>query len=141
MPWAYFDTSALIKRYVDEEGRREVLRLLRSHDVVTSAVLPLELRSALRRRVTEGTVDGTGAENVMKRVTTDRVYWTLIPAGNEVLAAAESLVPLRALDAIHLASAQLFAAGMPMTELIFVSADIRQAEVAMKVGMKTRQIR
>lgn len=46
--WAYFDTSALIKRYVDEAGRRDVLRRLRRRDVVTSAILPIDLRSALR---------------------------------------------------------------------------------------------
>lgn len=46
--WAYFDSSALAKRYLDEAGRREVLRLLRRYDVVTSAVVAVELRSALR---------------------------------------------------------------------------------------------
>ena len=39
--WAYFDTSALVKRYIDEAGRREVLQLLRRNDVVTSAILEL----------------------------------------------------------------------------------------------------
>jgi len=36
MPFAYFDTSALIKRYVTERGRREVLRLLRKNECVVS---------------------------------------------------------------------------------------------------------
>ena len=48
-------TSALVKCYVDEDGRRQVLQLLRRHECVTSAVLPVELRSALRRRVYERT--------------------------------------------------------------------------------------
>jgi len=56
MPFAYFDTSALIKRYVAEPGRREVLQLLRKNECVVSAVLPVEVRSALRRRVAEGTL-------------------------------------------------------------------------------------
>lgn len=60
--WAYFDTSALVKRYVDEPGRREVLQLLRRNECVT-----------------------------------------------ETLVAAH---PIRALDAIHVASAQLFAARL-----------------------------
>ena len=55
--WAHFDTSALVKRYIDEVGRREVLQLLRKHKCVVSAVLPVELRSVLRRRVTEGTIE------------------------------------------------------------------------------------
>ena len=55
--WAYFDTSALVKRYIDEVGRRQVLQLLRRYECVASAVLPVELRSALRRRVAEGTLE------------------------------------------------------------------------------------
>ena len=53
MDYAYFDTSALIKRYVEGLGRREVLTLLRKNQCVVSAVLPVEVRSALRRRVAE----------------------------------------------------------------------------------------
>jgi len=110
--WAYFDTSALIKRYVDEPGRREVLRLLRRNDCVTSAVLPVEVRSALRRRVSEGTLDEDRIPAILKRLTADRAFWTFVEVSSEVLAAAETLAaahPLRALDAIHVASAQLFA--------------------------------
>ena len=70
--WAYFDTSALVKRYVDEPGRREVQQLLRRHDCVTSAILPVELRSALRRRVTERTLDGSRVSEILKRVVADR---------------------------------------------------------------------
>ena len=143
MAWAYFDTSALVKRYVDEAGRREVLQLLRRHHCVTSAVLPVELRSALRRRVSEGTLDSAHVPEILRRVTTDRAYWTLVEIGSDVLAAAETPVathPLRTLDAIHVASAQLFAARMTASELIFVSADARQTAAAAAMGMTIRHI-
>jgi len=65
--YAYFDTSALIKRYIDESGRREVLQLLRKNDCVVSAILPVELRSALRRRAAEGTLDERRVRAVVKR--------------------------------------------------------------------------
>lgn len=141
--WAYFDTSALAKRYVDEIGRREVLRLLRRHDCVTSAVLPVELRSALRRRVSEGTVDSARMPEILKRIAADRAYWTLVEVGTDVLAAAETLVaihPLRTLDAIHVASAQLFAARVSAPKFVFVSADARQTDAAAAVGMTVRHI-
>jgi uncharacterized protein len=141
--WAYFDTSALVKRYVDEAGRREVLRLLHRHDCVTSVVLPVELRSALRRRVSEGTLDSARVPEILKRVATDRAYWTLVEVGSDVLAAAETLVakhPLRTLDAIHVASAQLFAARVTAPELIFVSADARQTAAAAAIGLPVRRI-
>jgi uncharacterized protein len=141
--WAYFDTSALVKRYVDEAGRREVLKLLRQHECVASAVLPVELRSALRRRVAEGTVQAARVPEILKRVSVDRAYWTLVDVGAEVLSAAEKLVavhPLRTLDAIHVASAQVFAAGMSEPDLMFVSADKRQTDAAAAIGLAARYI-
>ena len=141
--YAYFDTSALIKRYINESGRREVLQLLRKNDCVVSAVLPVEIRSALRRRVAEGSLDTRRVAGIVKRVTADRAFWTVVEVSGEVLAAAEMLSaghPLRALDAIHVASAQLFAARVVSSALIFVSADIRQTTAAAALGMAIRQI-
>ena len=140
MAWAYFDTSALIKRYVDEEGRREVLQLLRRHQCVTSAVLPLELRSALRRRATDGSLDARRVPQVLTRFAADREFWALVEITGDVLRTAEQLVakhPLRALDAIHVASAQLFMARMATPDVRFVSADARQTAVAASIGMLT----
>lgn len=118
--WTYFDTSALVKRYVDEPGRREVLRLLRRNECVTSAVLPVELRSDLRRRVAEGSIDPARLPAILKHV-----------------AAAHAI---RTLDAVHVASAQLFAARASMPGLTFVSADKRQTETAVAVGLAVRHI-
>jgi predicted nucleic acid-binding protein len=141
--WAYFDTSALVKRYVDEPGRREVQQILRRHDCVTSTILPVELRSALRRRVAERTLDSSRVSEILKRVAGDRAYWTVIEVGTEVLSGAEALVsvhPLRTLDAIHVASAQLFAARLSMADLLFVSSDKRQTDVASAIGLASRHI-
>ena len=141
--WTYFDTSALVKRYVDEAGRREVLQLLRRSECVTSAVLPVELRSALRRRVSDGSLEESRLPVILMRVAADRRYWTLIEVGTDVLAGAETLVaayPIRTLDAIHVASAQRFAARVSMPRLMFVSADKRQTATATAVGLVARQI-
>lgn len=142
--WAYFDSSALAKRYLDEEaGRREVLRLLRRYDVVTSAVIAVELRSALRRRVAEGTLDAERVPEILKRVAVERKFWAVMDVSSDVLSAAEMLVathPVRALDAIHVASAGLFAQRIAQPDLLFVSADARQTTAAAAVGMTTRQI-
>ena len=141
--WAYFDTSALVKRYVDEAGRREVLKLLRRHECVSSALLPVELRSGLRRRVVDGSLEAARLPLILRRVAADRPYWTLVEVGADVLAAAESLVgaySIRTLDALHVASAQLFAARLSMPALMFVSADRRQTETAVAVGLAAQQI-
>jgi uncharacterized protein len=143
MSYAYFDTSALIKRYINEPGRREVLQLLRKNVCVVSAILPVEVRSALRRRVTEGTLDEKRSPAILKRFTADRPFWTFVEVSRDVLTAAETLGashPLRALDAIHVASAQLFATRIGSPAFIFVSADLRQTTAAAALGMPTRHI-
>ena len=143
MAYAYFDTSALIKRYVNEAGRLEVVKLLAKNACVVSAVLPIEVRSALRRRVTEGTLDKDRLPAILKRFTADRAFWTVIEASRDVLAAAETLSaahPWRALDAIHVASAQLFATRISSSAFSFVSADTRQITAAVALGMTTRHI-
>jgi predicted nucleic acid-binding protein len=136
--WAYFDTSALVKRYVNEAGRRDVLRLMDRYECVTSAVMPVELRSALRRRADERRLDRASVPEILKRFATDRAYWAFIAVTQDILAAAETLVtvhPLRTLDAIHAASAQLFKARLAAPDLRFVTADVRQTEAAAAVGM------
>jgi predicted nucleic acid-binding protein len=144
MDYAYFDTSALIKRYVAEPGRRQVLQLLRQHACVVSGVLPVEVRSALRRRVSEKTLAANGAARVVKRLAADRPFWVVIGVSREVLSTAETLsstYPLRALDAIHVASAMLFANRLaPLRTFVFVSADARQTGAAEALGLMTRSI-
>lgn len=139
MTWAYFDTSALIKRYVDEPGRREVLHLLRRHAIVTSAVLRVELRSALRRRVSDGSLDNRAASGIAKRFEADRAFWTFVEVTSDVLDSAEVLVttyPLRTLDALHVATAQWFAEQIAAPDLILVSADARQTATARAAGLR-----
>ncbi len=142
MSWGYFDTSALVKRYVDEPGRQEVMQLFRRHECVGSALVAIELQSALRRRIAEGTIDGGHVADIVKRFRADRTFWTLVEVTREVVVAAETLVaasPLRTLDAIHLASAQLFV-DRTGEDVVFVSADRRQVEVALRMGMTTKLI-
>jgi predicted nucleic acid-binding protein len=141
MDYACFDTSALIKRYVEEVGRREVLELLRKNRCVISAVLPVEVRSALRRRVGDRTLDAKRLPSILKGFAADRPYWTAIEVSSEVLAAAAALSgahPLRALASIHVASAKLFADRTSAQGFIFVSADAHQAGVAEALGLKTQ---
>ena len=143
MNYGYFDTSALIKRYVEELGRRDVLSLLRKNQCVVSAILPLEVRSALRRRVADTTLDGKRVPSILKRLAADRAYWMVIGVSDEVLATAESLTgahPSRALDAIHVASARLFSNRAASQTFTFISADIQQTRVADALGLKTRYV-
>jgi predicted nucleic acid-binding protein len=140
--WAYFDGSALIKLYVQESGRPEVLRLLRRHAVVASALLPIEVRGALRRRAAEDSIENSRLPAALQQMTADRMQWNLLTVSKEVLARAERIVAthgVRTLDAIHIASAQEFEARL-RAEVPFVSADRRQTEAAGAAGLLVRLV-
>ena len=137
MAWAYVDTSALVKRYVDESGRREVVHLLRRHDLVISALLPVELRGAFRRRMHDRTLEPARAASALRRFAADRLVLTQVGVTADVLAQAEALVAshaIRTLDALHVGSARVFASRLD-ARVLFVSADKRQADVAAAVGL------
>ena len=80
---------------------------------------------------------------ILKRFNADRAFWTVVEVSGAVLAAAETLSaahPLRALDAIHVASAQLFAARTASAAFVFVRADMRQTTAAAALGMTIRHV-
>jgi len=136
LPPAYFDTSALVKRYVVEEGSLHIRRLLRRYGVISSVLFPVEICSALRRRKLEGAVHGAALDRMLDRVRSDAASWRLVAVADEVLALARDRVlehPLRSLDAIHLASAESI--RREGIVLPFVTADARQAAAARAVGL------
>lgn len=54
----YLDTSALLKRYITEDGSQWVRGIFRSpdHILITSRITQVEAASAFARRVREGTL-------------------------------------------------------------------------------------
>jgi predicted nucleic acid-binding protein len=133
--YAYFDTSALVKRYVDEPGSLQIRRLLRARRVMSSALLRVEVLSALRRRRDEAVLSARAFARLLRRVEADDASWQLVPVSDEIVAAARSRVlhqSLRTLDAIHLASAEaLHREGL---RIPFVTADARQADAGRAIG-------
>ena len=138
MTFAYFDTSALVKRYVRERGSARVGSLLRRHDLLSSAIAPVEVLSALWRRKREGDVSEEDFSATLSRVESDRVRWELVETGGTVLSRAEEIVqgavPMRALDAIHVASLITFQAASG-TNIPFVTGDTRQRDAATHLGL------
>ena len=134
--YAYFDTSALVKRYVDEPGSREVRRLVRARRVMSSVLLRVEVLSVLRRRREEAVLSARAFARLLRRVEADDASWQLVPVSDEIVAAARSRVlqqSVRTLDAIHLASAEaLHREGL---RIPFVTADARQADAGRAIGL------
>lgn len=136
--WGYFDTSVLVKRYVAERGSRQARNLLRRYRFVSSVITPVETVSALSRRRLSGEISGQDFARVLSWIRRDRAYWELIEMTALVLGQAEELlqkIPLRTLDALHLASAVIFQ-SVSEIQIRFITADIRQTEAAKQLGLE-----
>jgi len=135
---AYFDTSAIVKRYVEESGSQLVRELLWEHRLLSSAVASVELISAICQQRAGGTLRRAVATAILRDIETDRAYWQLAEISESVLRLAERIIQaqgLRSMDAIHVASAQtaiaVFAGDLP-----FITADGPQRDAAARIGLQ-----
>lgn len=133
-----FDSSALFKRYAGESGVKRVSEL---HERATSVVLAAhcytEMVSALTRQWREGAFDEAEYRRIRATMRDDfDVYQVeaLSRTVEDFAVAAMVQVSLRAMDALHIGSAQAARVNL------FVTADRRQASAAQAVGLKTELI-
>ena len=126
----FFDSSALVKRYVDEVGSEKVTRLLRAtgNRAVLSRFTQLEVTAAIVRRACLGS-PGKAAPQVSLAVVDEefREMFHVIEVGEETIASAIKAATrhaLRAADALQLACALSALSGVPNpSEFVFVCAD------------------
>jgi uncharacterized protein len=140
----YLDTSALLKQYVHETGSIWLQGVLAAPGTfaTTTHLVMAEVISALNRRVREGNVTAADYARLADRFRDDcRVTYQLIAVNNAILQSAGDLLerhPLRAYDAIHLATAltinrRLLASGA--LGVVFLSADDRLLQGAITEGL------
>lgn len=135
----YLDSSALVKRYVDEQGSDQVRELLQSSVYVASvAVAYVEIASALARAVRERKLMEGEARKVFQ---TFRGEWAVaiacINVRDDLITEASKLVwqyHLRAYDAMHLASA-LWLQNEIGKPILFATFDKQLGEAAKAENM------
>ncbi|HJL89627.1 MAG TPA: type II toxin-antitoxin system VapC family toxin [Acidimicrobiales bacterium] len=124
----YVDSSALIKRYLEEEEAEDAVAHMASDPVlVTSALTVIEVRRNLTRILTDD------FEVMRTRFTLDLDAFAVLPLDAQVCAEAARIAEqtlCRSLDSIHLAAARR--AG---TATIVLTFDQRQAEAARSIGL------
>jgi uncharacterized protein len=134
----YCDTSALIKRYVEEEGTDTVDSLWSaSRDVATSVVAFAETVAAFSRKLREGVLTEKEYAQTLRMFKTDFDSFILISITALLNTAIERLVrryPLRGFDAIHLSSALIFKASGSVP-VQFACFDRPLNEAACKEGL------
>ena len=132
------DTSALFKRFVNESGQQAVESLIAQADsLLVAPHCKLELLSAAMRLQREGRLDAAAWQNVcdeIERSLQEVEVLPLTPSLERLAIRALGAAPLRAMDALHVASA-----AMARVDL-FVTADRRQAAAARALGQPTQLI-
>ncbi|MDQ6699570.1 MAG: type II toxin-antitoxin system VapC family toxin [Acidobacteriota bacterium] len=140
----YLDSAYIAKFYVNEPDAPAVRQLIRRADrVCSSSWALLEVTSVFHRHVREGALTSAQGRELMD-VFIDHVeddLWNLIPASNALLRRTATLirglpqsVPLRAGDAIHLATA------LDAGELEIWTNDRRLLAAASHFGIAGRSI-
>lgn len=144
----FFDSSAIMKRYYYEVGANWVRAVCESRirpDVYLSQLAEVEvvasLRRAGRRNHDHIALIDSSVNMYVRQV--ERGIYSIVRVDDVVTRVAQDLCnhfwdvqphPLRSLDAVQIASAQLVAAARPGDDLLFVSADRRQLAVARELG-------
>lgn len=118
MALVYLDTSALVKLCVLETGTPLAVALWRGADaLVTSRIADAEVRSVLSAAERIGRIDAAPAAQARERWQELRPGLALVEVSEAIADHAAALAgrrPLRAGDAIHLASALLLKEAKPL---------------------------
>ncbi|MCH7962645.1 MAG: type II toxin-antitoxin system VapC family toxin [Bacteroidetes bacterium] len=134
----FFDSTALAKRYIDEEGSDDVEKMCRQTDVLSVSIICLpEIISALNRLRREKQLNKRQYEKIKESLIYDLEeadFYNLTPqVVNHSIQLLEKYA-LRAMDALHIACALVAQPDL------FVSSDQKQLAAAKKAGLKIRLV-
>lgn len=137
----YFDTSALIKRYVRESGSAVVKRLFsKKARIFTSRLTYAEAHATFHRLHRDGYIDKSGLTGLSRQFESDWKKMHVIDVTATVTGRIPDLLhqaTLRGADAVQLSSA----AGLKTAGFnpVFVCADVRLLTAAKTVGLRILQ--
>jgi len=141
----YFDTSALVKAFLVEKGTERTKRLLLQEDFTATATITYtEMYSGFSGKRREGGISTKQSHAICQEF---ELYWPTclhVELTSEILELARDLIiqyPLRAFDAIHLASAIQLEREMAES-ITMIAADERllyaaKAEDLMVINVET----
>ena len=136
----YLDTSALIKRFVLEEGRERILSLTdATHDVATATIAYAEVYSGLTRQKNRHALSLRQYRALCDRFEVDWISYRHVELTSDVLRLARDLIRRRGLysaDAIHIASALELRRALGEA-VLFVAADRPLLRAAAAEGLES----
>lgn len=128
----YLDTSALVKKYVAEEGSENIVTIMQSSVIATSRLTYPEILSTLIRRSRAGDITNNKLKEILKGFESDWDCFTILDIHEELLPIIKRLIEkhyLRGADSIHLSSA-LWLKDTIHEEVAFVASDINLLNAA-----------
>jgi len=138
----YAESSAVLAWLLGESKGPDIHRLLTSADSVVSSDLTLiECDRTLLRATALSHLTATDANDRRRKLAIMTSLWNVMRIGPEIVERARRPFPvdtIRALDAIHLASALTGRAAIPLLEVL--SLDDRIREAARDLGFRIQPI-
>lgn len=143
MTMYYWDTSALVKQFIQEAGTSEALALRSDAPPhATATITYTETFSAVRRRVREAVLKESHYHEVVRRFVQEWPAYVRINLDESILERSRTLLeryPLRTLDAIHLASAMELQDQLNEPSVL-ISADAQLLRAALAEHLETKRI-
>ena len=143
----FLDSSALVKRYVPETGSSWIQFIAdpaTGNFIAIARIAWVEVFSAFARRQREGSLSSDELDIIVQKFRNDfSTHYQVTEVDQLLFETAGQLIiqyPLRAYDAIQLASALRLQSSLSQTtniQLIFVSADVRLINIAQTEGLVT----
>lgn len=129
MTYYFLESSALAKLFVLEKGSEPLIRLMEQTEdtrKLVSSLASLEVRSAIRRRERAGEILSDDADNALDHLAAESLRMVEQPISPSVIEVTRYVLdqfPLRALDALHLATCIVARDTLQATDIYFVSSD------------------
>ena len=122
----YLDTSALVKRYVQEKGSSHIDALFSRSDFVAASMLAYpEILSAFQRRYRDGDYSKETLAKIMRSFESEWKSLFIIKLTEDIVLKTKELILahfLRGADSIHLSSA-LWLKSATKADVTFVASD------------------
>ena len=135
----YLDTSALIKRYINEPGTEDVRAWVRTAEAMSLSMMTrAETGAGLTRLQRRGIITQEEYKGALEQFRLDWEWYQRIPINEELVARADFLAcqhGLRGYDAVHLAAALIWQEAL-MLPVTLATYDQELADAGKKSGLK-----
>lgn len=138
----FLESSALAKLFVQEQGSDQLIALierLSQPQKLVSALSGVEVHSAIKRRQRMGELESAHAAEAIAVLASELAQMTEQPVNAPVIETAKQMLdhhPLRALDAIQLASCWTVRAVSGITDIVFAASDEALLQAAAAEGFQ-----